>query len=71
MTAPTKSTSRWGSLISQAVAGMESRLDNILAEGSEEALPPKKPATPTPAAAPGKSENGIYLLVLYVETLFD
>ena len=27
-----KSTSRWGSLLQQAVAGVESRLDNILAD---------------------------------------
>ncbi|XWW93218.1 hypothetical protein V2A60_001148 [Cordyceps javanica] len=32
MAAPNKSTSRWGSFLSQAVAGVESRLDNILSE---------------------------------------
>ncbi|KAI9677093.1 MAG: hypothetical protein M1817_006932 [Caeruleum heppii] len=32
-TAPNKQSSRWGSLLQQAVAGVESRLDNILADG--------------------------------------
>lgn len=32
MAAPNKSSSRWGSFLSQAVAGVESRLDNILSE---------------------------------------
>lgn len=41
MTAPTKSTSRWGSFLQQAVAGVESRLDDILAEDSK-----PKPAPP-------------------------
>jgi hypothetical protein len=46
--------SRWGSFLQQAVAGVESRLDTILAEGSEEPAPPaqKKPANPTPAVKP-------------------
>ncbi|KAF7860855.1 hypothetical protein EAF04_008373 [Stromatinia cepivora] len=36
MTSPAKqSSSRWGSFLSQAVGGLESRLDNILAEGQE------------------------------------
>ncbi|APA14908.1 hypothetical protein SS1G_14409 [Sclerotinia sclerotiorum 1980 UF-70] len=36
MTSPAKqSASRWGSFLSQAVGGLESRLDNILAEGQE------------------------------------
>ncbi|KAI9655068.1 MAG: hypothetical protein M1829_000701 [Trizodia sp. TS-e1964] len=30
-----KQTSRWGSLLQQAVAGVESRLDNILADGDD------------------------------------
>lgn len=34
MAAPGKG-SRWGSFLSQAVAGVESRLDNILTEGEE------------------------------------
>lgn len=36
MTAPSPHVSRWGSLFQQAVAGVESRLDNILADGIEE-----------------------------------
>lgn len=36
MTSPAKQTgSRWGSFLSQAVGGLESRLDIILAEGQE------------------------------------
>jgi hypothetical protein len=40
MSTPAKQSSRWG-FLQQAVAGVESRLDSILAEGTEE--PPKKP----------------------------
>lgn len=36
MTASSKQVSRWGSLLQQAVAGVESRLDNILADGTDE-----------------------------------
>ncbi|KAI9827575.1 MAG: hypothetical protein M1832_004925 [Thelocarpon impressellum] len=32
---PPRQASRWGSLLQQAVAGVESRLDNILAEGDD------------------------------------
>lgn len=44
-----KQTSRWGSLLQQAVAGVESRLDTILADGDDAPVPPikangKKPA---------------------------
>ncbi|KHJ33683.1 putative m protein repeat protein [Erysiphe necator] len=38
MTAPSQHVSRWGSLFQQAVAGVESRLDNILADGVEESV---------------------------------
>lgn len=34
-TQPPKQTSRWGSLLSGAVAGLESRLDTILAEDDQ------------------------------------
>lgn len=55
MTAPQKQGSKWGSFLQQAVAGVESRLDNLLADGIEEPAPtPKKataPVTPTPAPA--------------------
>jgi TATA element modulatory factor len=59
MAAPPKKASGWGSFLQQAVAGVESRLDTILAEGENEASKPApKPATPTPAASE-KKENGI------------
>jgi hypothetical protein len=48
MAAPTKQSSRWG-FLQQAVAGVESRLDSILAEGAAEE-PPKKPAGSLAAA---------------------
>jgi len=34
-----KQASRWGSLLQQAVAGVESRLDTILADGDEPPAP--------------------------------
>jgi hypothetical protein len=59
MAAPSKQTSRWGSFLQQAVAGVESRLDNILAEGADEAVPPsKKPAPSTPPVTTVKAEAG-------------
>jgi hypothetical protein len=57
MAAPSKQTSRWGSFLQQAVAGVESRLDDILAEGNEATPTPKKPVAPTPAAVPAKPEG--------------
>jgi hypothetical protein len=57
MAAPAKQTSRWGSFLQQAVAGVESRLDNILAEGDESAAPAKKPAPASAALATPKSEG--------------
>ncbi|KAI0398416.1 hypothetical protein F5Y17DRAFT_2768 [Xylariaceae sp. FL0594] len=67
MSAPQK-TSRWGSFLSQAVAGVEARLDNILAEddGSKKSLEHSAPATapavavpapPTRTGTPSKSTN--------------
>lgn len=58
MATPNKQSSRWGSFLQQAVAGVESRLDNILAEENEAAIPAKKP-TPTPStpAATAKPEG--------------
>lgn len=52
MAAPTK-PSRWGSFLSQAVAGVEARLDNILAD-NEDAAKGQKPSAPaaTPSAPP-------------------
>lgn len=48
MSAPAKS-SKWGSFLSQAVANVESRLDNILAEeeasGKSSSQPPSRPAS--------------------------
>lgn len=34
-----KQASRWGSLLQQAVAGVESKLDTILADGDEQPTP--------------------------------
>lgn len=48
MAAPNKSSSRWGSFLSQAVAGVESRLDNILADVDESAAPAAAAAKPKP-----------------------
>ena len=59
MATPSKQTSRWGSFLQQAVAGVESRLDNILADGPDEAAKPSKPATPAPGgAAIAKADSG-------------
>jgi len=56
MANPVKQASRWGSFLQQAVAGVESRLDNILA-GDEATL--NNPAISTPAiSAAAKSDNG-------------
>ncbi|TVY37717.1 TATA element modulatory factor [Lachnellula subtilissima] len=50
MAAPSKqSSSRWGSFLQQAVAGVESRLDTILAEG-DEAIAPTSAKRPTPTS---------------------
>jgi hypothetical protein len=54
MAAPVKQSSRWGSFLQQAVAGVESRLDNILTEGSEDG---GKPVIVAPAAS-AKPESG-------------
>lgn len=43
MTAPTKQTSRWGSFLQQAVAGVESRLDNILTDADDGGKPSRPP----------------------------
>lgn len=55
-----KQASRWGSLLSGAVAGLESRLDNILAEeGSVAAQNAAKASgvrVPSPAPASSNSE---------------
>lgn len=63
MAAPAKS-SKWGSFLSQAVAGVESRLDNMLAETDDDARPhgpasrsssmPVQPVTPA-RPSPGPS----------------
>lgn len=53
--------SGWGSFLQQAVAGVESRLDNILAEGAGEEAPKtaSKPPTPTPGAGLAKPESSM------------
>ena len=55
MATPGKQSSRWGSFLSQAVAGIESNLDNIL---SGDDVPQPKPAAVVPPIAP-KVENGM------------
>lgn len=52
MSAPSKQ-SRWGSFLSQAVAGVEARLDNILAE--EDTAPKSSPTPSRPASAASNS----------------
>ncbi|KAG6066327.1 hypothetical protein E4U32_006249 [Claviceps aff. humidiphila group G2b] len=52
MAAPGKA-SRWGSLLSQAVAGVESRLDTMLAESDEDE--PNSAAAGASAAAPSRT----------------
>ncbi|KAF6803920.1 M protein repeat protein [Colletotrichum sojae] len=54
MAAPAKS-SRWGSFLQQAVAGVEARLDNILAEG-ENGLS-QQAQTPLPATTTAKEQQ--------------
>lgn len=58
MAAPSKQSSRWGAFLQQAVAGVESRLDTILAEGPDENSSSNKPATSI-SAATGKSDSNI------------
>ena len=60
MTTSSKGSSRWGSFLQQAVAGVESRLDNILAEGDEAQKPKQLPTSTTiPTSPAAKSESGI------------
>lgn len=49
--------SRWGSLLSQAVAGVEARLDTILAEEDQ----PKPAPSPTPSQQ-SKASTGMLSL---------
>ena len=65
MAAPGKQAMRWGSFLSQAVAGVESRLDNMLgdeAQGTATAADSGTKTTTTtntqPAAAPARSNSG-------------
>lgn len=51
MAAPGKQ-SRWGSFLSQAVAGVESRLDNILSETEQARLQDASAEAPVGPAAP-------------------
>jgi len=70
MAAPSKqSSSRWGSFLQQAVAGVESRLDNILAEGDEALAPAKKP-TPAPASTTTAKPEGSQSLFLFYERFY-
>lgn len=52
-------SSRWGSFLQQAVAGVESRLDNILGEVEDAPSAASTPAI-TPIS-PKASENGMSL----------
>lgn len=50
---------RWGSFLSQAVAGVEARLDNILAE-NEDGTPQQKDSKPAGSvASPAKQSPGM------------
>ncbi|OHE91771.1 M protein repeat protein [Colletotrichum orchidophilum] len=55
MAAPAKST-RWGSFLQQAVAGVEARLDNMLAEGENGAIQSETPQ-PTTASTTALSKD--------------
>ncbi|KAI1840499.1 hypothetical protein JX266_013285 [Neoarthrinium moseri] len=71
MSAPSKPSSRWGSFLSQAVAGVEARLDTILAEEDQQdgaapvaKQPPSRPSSaastankPASASASARSAN--------------
>ena len=50
MAAPGKH-SKWGSFLSQAVAGVESRLDNILADADDDQQQPRQATTVNAAPA--------------------
>lgn len=68
MTAPSKQGSKWGSYFQQAVAGVESRLDNLLADGIEEqAAAPKRSATPAPETPAARSEGKSYRRIRALE----
>ncbi|KAK1778265.1 TATA element modulatory factor 1 TATA binding-domain-containing protein [Copromyces sp. CBS 386.78] len=60
MASPAKqASSRWGSFLSQAVAGVEAKLDTILADDyddtAQQSKESKPAATPPPAASPAKA----------------
>jgi TATA element modulatory factor len=57
MATPGKS-SRWGSLLQQAVAGVEARLDNILAEGEGSSKPATISQPPPTSLVPQTSASG-------------
>jgi hypothetical protein len=56
MTAP--APSKWGNFFQQAVAGVEARLDNILAEGDQVAPAVKDARGATPGSSPSVIEEG-------------
>lgn len=51
-------SARWGSFLSQAVAGVEARLDNILAE-DENGTAQQKEAKPATPVSPAKQSPGM------------
>lgn len=57
MSASSKQTSRWGSFLQQAVAGVESRLDNMLLDGVDEPTAQKKPSASTPPPPAVRAEG--------------
>lgn len=59
---------RWGSLLSQAVAGVEARLDNILADNEDETGQQKETKSEAPPS-PAKQSPSMLLAVLVL--LFD
>ncbi|CAK7218211.1 hypothetical protein SCUCBS95973_003408 [Sporothrix curviconia] len=52
-----KGGTRWGSLLSQAVAGVEARLDTILSEADETAKPPQPQPSPSKPAVQAAKTN--------------
>lgn len=67
MAAPPKQTSRWGSFLEKAVAGVEAKLDTILADGAgeggvgDEGLQARRPPAPTPAMVAVRPESSMFM----------
>lgn len=50
---------RWGSLLSQAVAGVEARLDTILADNDDDTPQQKETKPPAAPSSPAKQSPGM------------